>query len=148
MILHETDMPRGTLYVYTGKVTIDEHLSRQKEPAFVLPNMIVTTGRQYLINTGPLTDINIVKLGDDGTARSLGLIDLVSPQFTAGPTDIRISGTQIIIELFVGVEEANFIHREIGLFAGEVLISTLKVVPEFEKTTAKTRTYLYTLGWD
>ena len=147
--MNENNMPSGTLYAYDGRVTIDGHLSGLYEPVLVLPNLIPTAGRAYLVTEGSIGDIDTVKLGADGTTRAMGQTDLFSPQFAASPTDMRVSGTKRIVELFVGVEEANgFMHREIGFFAGSTLISTLRIVPEFEKTSAKTRTYIYSIGWD
>jgi len=146
LILRDNDMPTGRLYAYDGKVTIDEHLSGQIKPAFVLPNLIVTVGKTYILENSP-ADIDEVKLGDGATARTVIMTDIVNELFSAAPTDARVTGTKRITELFVGVSEANFTHREIGIFANSTLISTLVITPEFEKTTAKTRTYIHELGW-
>ena len=140
-------MPRGRLYAYDGRVTIDQHLSGQIKPVFVLPNLMPTVGKQFLVGTGSLGDIDAVKLGGDGTARTAGLTDIISEQFSASPTDSRVVGTKRVVELYVGTGEANFTHREIGLFAGTTLISTLVITPEFVKTTAKTRSYIWEGGW-
>ena len=147
MILNESDMPKGILYAYDGRVTIEQHLSGRIKPALVLPNLMPTVGRVGVLN-GLLASIDEVKLGDDGSARTAGMTDLVSEQFSASPTDQRVSGTKRYTELYVGSAEANFTHREIGIFSGTTLISTLVIDPEFEKTTAKTRTYIWTCGWD
>ena len=140
---------KGTLYVYDGKVTIDEHLAGIKTPAFVINNLIPTVGRAYIMGGSgeSLADIDACCLGDNATARALSDTDLKSLIFTASPTDARVSGTKRITELFVGINEANFTHREFGLKANGTLISTLVLTPEFVKTTAKTRTYIHSLGW-
>ena len=140
-------MPRGRLYAYDGRVTIDQHLSGQIKPVFVLPNLMPTVGKQFLVGTGSLGDIDAVKLGGDGTARAASMTDIVNSLFSASPTDARASGTKRVVELYVGTAEANFTHREIGLFAGTVLISTLVISPEFVKTVLKTRSYIYEIGW-
>jgi hypothetical protein len=143
--MYELFMLKGKLYIYKGKVTIDEHLSGQVQPSHVINNLMPTVGRVYTL-TESLSNIDEVRLGDDNTARVSSDMDLYNPLFTAYPTDKRVVGTKRITELFVGVNEANFMHREIGIFAEGALISTL-VMSDFEKTTAKTRTYIHEMGW-
>jgi hypothetical protein len=143
--LHELDMPKGRLYVYDGKVTIDEHLQVTKEPIQQINNLIPIAGRVFIL-TQSLSQINECVVGDNGSTRTLGDTDLKNPLFSAVPTDYRVSGTKRITELFVGINEANFTHREFGIKANGTLISTL-AIGEFEKTTAKTRTYIHEMGW-
>ena len=145
--MYEPMTIKGVLFAYDGKIIIDQHLSGQARPVFVLPNLMPTVGRAFLVDSGSIGDIDTVKLGDDGTARTAGLTDIISEQFSASPTDSRVVGTKRVVELYVGTAEANFTHREIGLFAGTTLISTLVITPEFVKTTAKTRSYIWEGGW-
>jgi len=135
----------GKLYAYEGRVTIDQHLSGQVKPIFVAENLIPTVGRQYILSNS-LANIDTVKIGDDGSARSLSDTDLKNPLFSASPTDKRVTGTKRITELLVGVNEANFTHREFGVFAGSTLISTLAIA-DWVKDNTKTRTYIHELGW-
>ncbi len=148
-ILYESLGLKGTLFAYDEKVTIDEHIAGTKTPAFVSPNLIPTVGRQYILGStsGSLADIDACCLGDDGSVRASTDTDLKNLQFTASPTDARVTGTKRYTELFVGTSEANFTHREFGVKAGTTLISTIVIDPAFEKTTAKTRTYIHELGW-
>lgn len=139
-------MPSGRLFAYEGRVTIDEHLAGLCTTVSVAKNLIPTVGRVHML-TQSAADIDTLAIGDNGSARALSDQDLKNRLFTAVPTDSRIVGTKKVMELFVGINEANFVHREFGAFAGETLISTLIIAPEFEKTTAKTRTYIWEMGW-
>ena len=139
-------MPSGRLFAYDGRVSIEEHLAGLCSPKSITNNLIPIAGRVHLLTLSP-ANIDTLAIGDNGSARSLADEDLKNKLFTAAPTDSRIVGTKKIMELFVGINEANFIHREFGAFAGGTLISTLIIAPEFEKTTAKTRTYIWEMGW-
>lgn len=145
MNLHEPLNLKGRLFIYGGRVTIDDFLNGAK-PLRIIDNLIPTVGRVYIL-TESLSDINEVALGSNGAARNLSDTDLKTPLFSATPTDKRVVGTVRITELFIGVAEANFNIAEFGIKANGVLISTLVVNPVLEKTSAKTYTLIASMGW-
>lgn len=146
MLLREK-LFKGQLFAYDRRITIAEHLSGRYKPALLIRNLVPTVGRVFILSGGSLADIDNVKIGDDGSTRLATDTDLNNPLYECFPTDYRVVGTRRITELLIGASEANFIHREIGIFAGTTLISTLKILPEFEKTITKTRTYIHEMGW-
>lgn len=137
----------GRLFVYEGRASISQHLVGSAKPTAVIDNMMPTAGRAWLMGGGSLSDIDAVKIGDDATARQMSQTDLFNSLFSASPTSFRVVDTKRVTELFVGVGVANFTHREIGIFAGSVLVSTLVIDPEFTKDVTKTRTYIHEMGW-
>ena len=150
--LHELLALRGVLHVYDGKVTIDLHLSGRIKPTLILCNLIPDVGRAYILGNGnSFSDISQVALGDNGTAKTRADTQLNNERFRAGPTDWRVVGLQRFTEFFVGINDANFTHREFGLFAGTNIgganegtpLSLLVITPEWEKTEALTRTYIH-----
>ena len=143
--LHEPIDMKGRLYIYEGRVTIDQHLAGV-EPLQVIDNLIPTVGRVYAL-TNALSNINACVLGASNAAREMSDTDLKIPLFSATPTDKRVIGTVRITELFIGIAEANFTIREFGVKANGVLISTLVINPAVEKTTAKTYTFIHAMGW-
>ena len=146
MLLREK-LFKGQLFAYDRRVTIAEHLQQRFKPNLFLGNLVPTVGRVYILGGGVLSAIDNVKIGDDGSTRLAADTDLNNPLYECFPTDYRVVGTRRITELLVGTSEANFTHREIGIFAGTTLISTLKILPEFEKTIVKVRTYIHEMGW-
>ena len=145
MNLHEPLTLKGRLFVYEGRVTIDDHLSGA-QPVRIIDNLISTVGRVYIL-TESLADIDACCLGDNGGARTAGDTALKNQLFSATPTDKRVVGTVRITELFIGIAEANFTIREFGIKASGTLISTLIVDPALEKTSAKTYTFIHSCGW-
>ena len=144
--MKERITPKGVLYVYEGKVTIDDFLRGQK-PSLVINNLIPDIGRNHILDEMQGL-IDEVVIGDDDSERSRDDEDLKSEQFSAFPTDKRRVGQQLITELFVGTDEANFTHREFGIKVDGQLMSTLVIEPEFEKDSNKTRTYIHTFDFD
>ena len=136
---------KGQLHIFEGRVTIDDYLAGKK-PLQTIDNLMPTVGRVYAL-TGSLANIDECCLGSNGGARSASDTDLLTELYSAYPTDKRVVGTTRITELFIGIAEANFTIREFGIKAEDNLISTLIISPEIEKTTAKTYTFIHTMGW-
>lgn len=145
MNLYEPLNLKGRLFIYEGRVSIDQYLQGAK-PLRTIDNLIPTAGRVYIL-TNSLADIDEAVLGDDDTPRTDADEDLYNELFSATPTDKRVVGTVRITELFIGVAEANFDIAEFGIKANGVLISTLVVDPVLEKTSAKTYTLIHSCGW-